>query len=113
MRKQKITVCNKKFIFNATSVKDILDNMIMPKYSGITYELIESKSSNSIYVNLRKDGIQVPVRLSDHPSHKALRFYNITENTKVKHIVAIFVKNLKRLDKKHTLTLLENLEVEC
>ena len=113
MKKQKIAVNNKKFIFDANNVKDILDNIIMPKYSGITYELIESKSSNSIYVNLLKNGVRVSVRLSDHPSHKALRFYNITENTKVKHIVAIFIKNLQRLDKKHTLTLLENLEVEC
>lgn len=101
---------NRKYDFTVEDTKRILDEYIIPYFTDITYVITESKSTNSIYVYLKKGDVSVPVRLSDHPTPKNLRFYNITEKTKTKHLVAIFVKNAKRLSTKNTLTLLSQLK---
>lgn len=54
---------------------DILDKRILAKFSDLTYNINESKTTNSFYLTINLNGLHRGIRFSDHPS----------SNKKIKH----------------------------
>lgn len=79
----------------------VLDKYIKPEYPEITYSIIPSLSTESIYIKLYDMGRVATVRLSSHPSYKSnLVFHYCSRKTRVPKIVRIFINVIHRLKMK-------------
>lgn len=85
---RKLRISNEAPKLTISYIDNIMKTYIIPHNKELTYELTESKSTESIYLTLKYRNAKGKIRFSDHDTKKHLQSLNLNEeNYSTKSIV--------------------------
>lgn len=90
-------------------IEDIMRGYILPKYKGLTYNIKESQSTDSVYLEMFYGRASCCVRFSDHRTKKHIETLNSKEEIQAGEVITTIDNRAKGLQFKSKMMAFEEI----